>query len=81
MYGFCKYLFNGHLASSFKKYLYFSDQQYLCKQTKAETYLNFLKIVLSINITDDAKKKNTLVSGNAGDKKNLHPGDRKLLFF
>ena len=22
------------------------------------------------------QKKNTLVSGNAGDEKNLHPGDR-----
>ena len=26
------------------------------------------------------KKKNTLVSGNAGDEKNLHPGDRKFIF-
>lgn len=26
-------------------------------------------------------QKNTLVSGNAGDQKNLHPGDRKPLFF
>ena len=26
-----------------------------------------------------AKKKNTLVSGNAGDEKNLHPGGRKFI--
>ena len=26
-------------------------------------------------------KNNTLVSGNAGDKKHLHPGDRKKHFF
>ena len=26
------------------------------------------------------KKKNTLVSGNAGDEKNLHPGNRKFIF-
>ena len=26
---------------------------------------------------NQAKKENTLVSGNAGDKKNLHPGGRK----
>ena len=28
-----------------------------------------------------AQKDNTLVSGNAGDEKNLHPGDRKTIFF
>ena len=28
-----------------------------------------------------AKKKNTLVSGNASDKKNAHLGGRKFLFF
>ena len=27
-----------------------------------------------------AKKKNALVSGNAGDEKNLHPDGRKLIF-
>ena len=27
-----------------------------------------------------AKNKNTLVSGNAGDEKNPHPGDRKFIF-
>ena len=27
-----------------------------------------------------AKKKNTLVSGNAGDQKNLHLGGRKYIF-
>ena len=26
------------------------------------------------------KKKNMLVSGNAGDKKNLHPGSHKFIF-
>ena len=26
-------------------------------------------------------KKNTLVSGNAGDEKNLHPGGRNVFFF
>ena len=30
---------------------------------------------------NQAKKKNTLVSGNAGDEKNLHPGGRKFIFF
>ena len=28
-----------------------------------------------------AKKNNTLVSGKAGDERNLHPGGRKKLFF
>ena len=27
-----------------------------------------------------SKKKYTLVSGNAGDEKNLHPGGRKFIF-
>ena len=27
-----------------------------------------------------AKKKNALVSGNAGDEKNLYPDGRKLIF-
>ena len=27
-----------------------------------------------------AKKNNTLVSGNAGDQKFLHPGGRKFIF-
>ena len=27
------------------------------------------------------KKKNTVVSGNAGDEKNLHPGGHKFNFF
>ena len=27
-----------------------------------------------------AKKKNTLVSGNAGDEGKLHPGARKFIF-
>ena len=31
-------------------------------------------------ILGKAKKKNTLVSGNAGDEKNLHPGGRKFIF-
>ena len=31
--------------------------------------------------TRQFKKKNTLVSGNAGDEKNLHPGGRKFIFF
>ena len=66
---FFKYLFNGYLAFTFRKYLYFPGQGFLCKQNKAKTYLNSLKTVLSINITDETKKKNTLVSGNAGDKK------------
>ena len=66
---FFKCLFNGYLASTFKKYLYFPGQGFLCKENKAKTYLNSLKTVLSINITDETKKKNTLVSGNAGDKK------------
>ena len=26
-------------------------------------------------------KTNTLVSGNTGDEKNLHPGGRKFIFF
>ena len=30
---------------------------------------------------DPAKKNNTLVSRNAGDKKNLHPGGHKIFFF
>ena len=64
---FLKYLFNGYLASTFKKYLYFPGQGFLCKENKAKTYLNSLKTVLSINITDETKKKNTLVSGNAGE--------------
>ena len=34
-----------------------------------------------ISVIDWAKKKYTLVSGNAGDKKNLHPGGRKFFFF
>ena len=29
----------------------------------------------------EAKKKNTLVSGNPGDEKNLHPGGRKFIYF
>ena len=29
----------------------------------------------------EAKKKNTLVSGNAGDKKYLHPGGRNFFFY
>ena len=31
--------------------------------------------------TRQFKKKNTLVSGNADDEKNLHPGGRKFIFF
>ena len=27
------------------------------------------------------KEKNTLISGNAGDEKNLHPGGRNFIFF
>ena len=27
------------------------------------------------------KRKNTLVSGNAGDQRNAHPGDRKFISF
>ena len=27
------------------------------------------------------KKKTTLVSGDAGDEKDLHPGGRKFIFF
>ena len=30
---------------------------------------------------DKAKKENAIDSGKAGDKKNLHPGDRKFIFF
>ena len=30
--------------------------------------------------TPPQAKKNTLVSGNVCDKKNLHPGDHKLFF-
>ena len=29
----------------------------------------------------EAKKENTLVSGNPGDEKNLHPGGRKFIYF
>ena len=28
-----------------------------------------------------AKENNTLVSGNTGDKKNLHPDGRKFIYF
>ena len=31
--------------------------------------------------TNKTKKKNTLVFGNAGDKKNLHSGGRQIIFF
>ena len=31
-------------------------------------------------LTPKKKKKKTLVSGNAGDEKNLHPGSRKFIF-
>ena len=40
----------------------------------------FLTLIFKRNM-NQAKKKNTLVSGNAGDEKNLHPGDRKFIFF
>ena len=35
---------------------------------------------LEINFWCKAKKNNTLVSGNAGDEKNLHSGDCKKFF-
>ena len=35
---------------------------------------------LEINFWCKAKKNNTLVSGNAGDEKNLHSGDCKKIF-
>ena len=44
-----------------------------------KTWLDFLKWISSL-LTHKAKKKNTLVSGNAGDEKNLHPGSRKFKF-
>ena len=31
-------------------------------------------------ICSNAKKRNTLVSGNAGDEKNVHPGGREFTF-
>ena len=31
--------------------------------------------------TCKAKKKNTLIAGNAGDEKNLRPGGRKFICF
>ena len=40
------------------------------------------KYTLAVNIKNIrlGQKNNTLVSGNAGDEKNLHSGDRKLIF-
>ena len=35
----------------------------------------------SKKISGRAKNKNTLVSGNAGDEKNLRPSGRKFIFF
>ena len=32
-------------------------------------------------IQHGTEKKNALISGNAGDKKNLHLGGRKFIFF
>ena len=45
-----------------------------------------LKLVISprfvsIVCSYQAKKNNTLVSGNSGDEKNLHPVDHKNFFF
>ena len=34
-----------------------------------------------MNLSCQAKKNNTLVSGNAGDEKNLHPGSCKKIFY
>ena len=36
---------------------------------------------IQIPIVDQAKKENTLISGNVGDKKNLHPSGRELTYF
>ena len=45
-----------------------------------------LKLVISPRVDSivcsyQGKEKNTLVSGNASDEKNLHPGDYKKTFF
>ena len=34
----------------------------------------------SINFLKPKKRNNTVVSGNADDEKNLHPGGRKFIF-
>ena len=36
---------------------------------------------IQIPIVDQAKKENTLISGNVVDKKNLHPSGRELTYF
>ena len=39
-----------------------------------------LQINLEINLGQKKKEKKKLVSRNAGEKKNLHPGGRKIIF-
>ena len=53
----------------------------------AAYYIYFFRKLFCINYSDQlfpstnkAKKKNTLVPGNAGDEKNFHPGGRKFIF-
>ena len=48
-----------------------------CRYLKNEA-LFFLQIK---NFINKAKKKNTLASGKAGDKKNLHLGGCKFIYF
>ena len=53
----------------------------------AAYYIYFFRKLFCINCSDqlfpstnNAKKKNTLVPGNPGDEKNVHPGRRKTYF-
>ena len=39
-----------------------------------------IKLQINLEINLGQKKKKTLVSGNEGEKKNLHPGGRKIMF-
>ena len=39
-----------------------------------------IKLQINLGINLGQKKKKKLVSGNASEKKNLHPGGRKIIF-
>ena len=48
---------------------------------ETQSYNQYTSITLTFCDKKIGPNKYTLLSGNAGDKKNLHPGGRKFIFF
>ena len=65
-----------------KNYIIVSERSIYFKDGVKDFSINIVLAFYKLQLfkVTRGQEKNTLVSGNAGDEKNLHPGSRNLFF-